>query len=603
MLPLLTALLLAAPDPHLVALSAMAEELDRSCARLSLEGFERPYFIGYQLREITSHEVSGRYGAVMDDLSRSDRTLAVEVRVGSHELDSSGSAEEVLVLGPEQPSWFAPKDAPLDDDPQALRSALWLLTDERYKEALASWFKKRSRQVYQREDPARAASFSREAPVQHRDPPRPFPFDRERWRRAVRDTTGAFRDQPHVFDAQLRVTAERQVRWLATSEGTRLVTEQTLYAVHLTALARAADGQLLDGGRDFYAPTEAGLPAPAALAEAARAVAAELLALRSAPAIDPYTGPAILEPEATGVLFHEAVGHRLEGERLEDDQEGQTYQGQIGQLVLPPFLSVTDDPTLPSAGGAPLNGTYAFDDQGVPAQRVELVKEGRLTGYLLSRKPVRPFKRSNGHGRAQGSRTPVARMANLLVESTRRVGRAELKRLLMEEARRQGKPYGLLIRDITGGNTNTTSFGYQAFKGTPRQVYRVDAQTGAETLVRGVELVGTPLTSVNKVLATGDEVRAFNGFCGAESGYVPVSTVAPAALVGEIELQRVARASGRGPILPSPWQQTDPTSTPPSTPPTLSPPLPPGERAGASGTGPTTTLPPASPPTPDRATP
>jgi hypothetical protein len=164
-------------------------------------------------------------------------------------------------------------------------------------------------------------------------------------------------------------------------------------------------------------------------------------------------------------------------------------------------------------------------------------------------------------------------MANLLVESTRRVAPAELKRLLLAEARRQGKPYGLVIRDITGGNTNTSSYGYQAFKGTPRLVYRVDTETGAETLVRGVELVGTPLASVNKVLATGDAVRAFNGFCGAESGYVPVSTVAPAMLVGEIELQRVARAMERGPILPSPWQApAHPAPSPPPAPPLTSTP-------------------------------
>jgi predicted Zn-dependent protease len=285
--------------------------------------------------------------------------------------------------------------------------------------------------------------------------------------------------------------------------------------------------------------------------------------------IDPYTGPAILEPEATGVLFHEAVGHRLEGERLEDDKDGQTYKGQVGKQVLPPFLSIVDDPTLAEAAGAPLNGSYAYDDQGVPARRTELVRDGTLVGYLLSRKPVRPFDRSNGHGRAQGTRAAMARMANLLVTSSRPVPRAELKRLLMAEARRQGKPYGLVIRDITGGNTNTSTYGYQAFKGTPRLVYRVDAETGEETLVRGVELVGTPLTSVNKVLATGDAARVFNGFCGAESGYVPVSTVAPAALVGEIELQRVARAMERGPVLPSPWQRAPAaaaTSPEPTTP-------------------------------------
>jgi predicted Zn-dependent protease len=185
-----------------------------------------------------------------------------------------------------------------------------------------------------------------------------------------------------------------------------------------------------------------------------------------------------------------------------------------------------------------------------------LVRAGTLESYLLSRKPVKPFERSNGHGRSQGARPPMARMANLVVESSKRVPMAELKRLLMAEARRQGKPYGLVIRDITGGNTNTTSYGYQAFKGTPRLVYRVDARTGREELVRGVELVGTPLAGVNKVLATSDETKVFNGYCGAESGYVPVSTVAPAALVGELELQRAARANERSPILPSPWAVT-----------------------------------------------
>jgi predicted Zn-dependent protease len=183
-----------------------------------------------------------------------------------------------------------------------------------------------------------------------------------------------------------------------------------------------------------------------------------------------------------------------------------------------------------------------------------LVDQGRLVGFLLSRRPVNPFTHSNGHGRSQGLRPAMARMSNLVVESTRMVSATELKLRLMAEARRQGKPYGLVIRDITGGNTNTQSWGYQAFKGTPRLVYRVDAQTGAETLVRGVELVGTPLASINRILATGDTARVFNGFCGAESGYVPTATVAPPVLVGELELQRVVKALERGPVLPSPWQ-------------------------------------------------
>jgi TldD protein len=219
-----------------------------------------------------------------------------------------------------------------------------------------------------------------------------------------------------------------------------------------------------------------------------------------------------------------------------------------------------------SEGETALNGYYAFDDQGVPAQRTVLVEDGVLRTFLLSRKPVKPFARSNGHGRSQGVNQPVARMGNLVVSSKKRVSMAELTRLLVEEAKRQGKPYGLIIQDITGGNTNTLSYGYQAFKGTPRLAYRVDVVTGKQELVRGIELIGTPLTSVNKLVATGDEVKVFNGFCGAESGYVPVSTVAPAALISEIELQRVARANERSPILPAPWTERAHPESPVATP-------------------------------------
>lgn len=554
----------AAPAPRVPAddrpgtLDAMRAELGRSMERLRLQGYEAPYFLSYQVVDVSKHDLTGRYGAIFDDVARRDRSLLVDLRVGSYALDSSGPEETTIVLGGgggDGPTWYAPKDAPVDGDVTALRNALWLATDEKYKEALSSYFKKKSKAVYRADEAERAPSFSREAPVHHLDAPRPFPFDRERWRGIVKDTTAIFRAHPDVFDSQVRVTAEKQVRWFTSSEGSALVTERTIYGVHVQAVARAPDGQLLEDGRDFYARAEAELPPPDALRAAAEAVIQELEALRRAPAIDPYTGPAILEPEATGVLFHEAVGHRLEGERLDDDQDGQTYRGQVGQAVLPPFLTIVDDPTLDQVNGVRLNGTYAFDEQGVPARRTVLVRDGKLESYLLSRKPVKPFERSNGHGRAQANRQPMARMSNLVVESRKRVSPDRLKQLLMAEARRQGKPYGLVIRDITGGNTNTMSFGYQAFKGTPRLVYRVDARTGKEELVRGVELVGTPLASVNKVLATGLAARVFNGYCGAESGYVPVSTVAPEALVGEIELQRVARANERSPILPAPWSE------------------------------------------------
>ena len=384
-------------------------------------------------------------------------------------------------------------------------------------------------------------------------PPVAHPFDKAFWQREARAQTARLRAHPEIFDAQLRVSEEHEERELASSEGTRLVTEQVIYALHVQAWARAPDGMLLENSRDFYGARENELPRGEALARKVDEMVGELIALRAAPVLDPYSGPALLAPEAAGVLFHEAVGHRLEGERQNDDKDGHTFKGQVGKPILPFFLTITDDPTRAAIGEVSLNGLYRYDDQGVPGQKTTMVEKGVLRSFLMSRAPVSGFLHSNGHGRAAPGREPVARMSNLIVEASRTLPADKLKEALIAEARRQDKPFGLIIRDVTGGNTDTSGYAYQAFKGQPRLVYKVDAKTGAESLVRGVEIVGTPLTAMNKIIAAGDTSQVFNGYCGAESGYVPVSTVAPTVLISEIELQRTRKDSGRPPILPSPW--------------------------------------------------
>lgn len=562
-LPVLAAsafLFAAAPpaDPRLGLLEAMAAELSRNHQQLKLQGHEPPYFMSYQLKEYDQYAITARYGAVFGDDTYRDRKLYVDVRVGSYDFDSSVPEEMDFIISTKGSSYFARSDGPIDDSPVALRTTLWLLTDERYKSALVQFLKKKGENVYSVEDPKRPPSFSQEKPNTHVQPPVAFSFDRERWRRVARELSGRFNAHPELFDSDVRITADKIMRVFVSTEGSRIVSEETMYGLHITAVARAEDGQLLDNSRNFYAPTEAGLPSEAKLAEAADKVISELLALRKAPAIDPYTGPAILAPEAAGVLFHETIGHRLEGHRQDDDREGKTFRGQEGKQILPPFLSLHDDPTLRVLNGEPLNGNYLFDEEGVKGQRVTLVEKGVLRSYLLSRQPVEGFLKSNGHGRSQENRRPVARMANLLVESTKQLGDEELKKQLIAEAKRQGKPYGLIIRDITGGNTNTSTYGYQAFKGVPRMVYRVDVKDGKETLVRGVEIVGTPLSAVNRILATGRRPGIFNGYCGAESGNVPVSTVAPAVLLQELELQRTMEGKDRPPILVSPAASTQP---------------------------------------------
>ncbi|MDB4971192.1 MAG: peptidase modulator of gyrase [Myxococcales bacterium] len=566
------ALPLPAAEPDSPVLSAMQAELSRGMARLKLKGYEGPYFLAYAVRDYQQRSVGARFGAAVDKNNNHTRQAWVEVRVGDYQVDNTSSDRELQFDLGDADQWDPPTEAPLDDDPQALRATLWLLTDSKYKRALAAYAKKRGKRATTITEDENLPSFSREPAAHHVDATTGFAWDEASLGARATKASGLFKQYPDLFEGAVKISGDRVTRWFVNSEGTGVQTERTIYAVHLSAATRAKDGMLLEHEKDFYGRTLDELPDDKQLADTVAVLAGELRALREAKLVDPYTGPAILMEEAAGVFFHETVGHRLEGERQNDEKEGRTFKGQVGRHVLPDFLSVIDDPTVrtagalqaPAEGGGPaiahkpisLNGWYTFDDEGVSARKVTLVDNGVLKDYLKSRTPITGSLRSNGHGRAEGTGDPMGRMANLFLRSTRKVSVGRLKEMLLEEVRRQGKPFGLIIRDITGGSTNTSNFGYQAFKGQPRLVYRVDAKTGAETLVRGVEMVGTPLTTVSRIVATSDTEGVFNGFCGAESGFVPVSTVAPAVLMSEIELQRTQKAAERPPLLPPPWGDT-----------------------------------------------
>jgi TldD protein len=543
-------------DHRLVVLGALKDELTRSKQKLRLPGEDGPYFIRYLVRDYDDYDLGARFGAIFDDNYQHVRQGAVEVRVGSYQFDNTAddSTERMLDLD-DFDRYQPPVYVPLDDDPDALRATLWLQTDARYKEALATLHKKRGSRVTKMVEDEKMPSFSKEKPARAVDAAATVAFDHAAWSDRLRRVSALMKKYPEIFDSQVKMSVDHQTRYLVTSEGTELVNERLIYSIQLLASARAHDGLLINHFKSFYGASEAEMPDEDTLARTAAQLADEIKRLTLAPMMDPFNGPAILLPEAAGVFFHEALGHRLEGERQNDNKEGATFKGQIGKPVLPAFISVLDDPTLAKVGDVSLNGHYGWDDEGVVARPVTLVDHGILRNYLKSRTPVKGSLESNGHGRSEGTLDPIGRMANTIVKSDKVVTMAKLKELLLEEIRKQKKPFGLIIADISGGQTNTTTYDFQAFKGMPRIVYRVDAQTGAETLVRGIEFVGTPIGSLNRIVAASDGTAVFNGFCGAESGYVPVSTVAPALLISEIELQRTRRALERPPILPAPWRK------------------------------------------------
>jgi predicted Zn-dependent protease len=314
----------------------------------------------------------------------------------------------------------------------------------------------------------------------------------------------------------------------------------------------------------FQAASASQLPSDAELAVKVDKIATDLKALRAAPSADPYAGPAMLSGRAAAVFFHEVLGHRLEGHRQRDENEGQTFTKKVNQLVLPAFLSVADDPTMKELNGVQLAGHYDFDDEGVPAARVVAVDNGVLKNFLMSRMPIKNFSQSNGHGRRQPGLMPTGRQGNLIVTSTNTVKDAELREKFIAEIKKQGKPYGLYFDDIQGGFTLTGRASPQAFQVIPVMVYRVYADGRPDELVRGVDIVGTPLLSLNNIVLTGDTLQVFNGICGAESGQVPVAAAAPAMLFTEIEVQKRRRGSERPPVLPPPGFESTASAAPPA---------------------------------------
>jgi predicted Zn-dependent protease len=542
------------PEQQKVIVDAMRAELDRSMKELKLDEYEAPYFIAYKVDDSQSHSLSGKFGAIVSDDDSRNRTAYVEVRVGDYQFDNYANVSTENYRFSE---YSADRTLPLEADATAIRGALWLLTDETYKKALSDYLSKKGGAVYETEEKVKTPSFSKEKASTHLGEIEPLGFDKARWKGAISQVTKSILSADDVLDASMDVSARRTVTYFINSEGSKVVEDTVIYAIQLQSWARAEDGMMLENMRSFYARDADKLPELAEVQAEADEMVAELQELRNAPTLDPYTGPAILLPEASGVLFHEAIGHRLEGERQRDEEGGRTFKGRIDKRVIPTFLSVRDDPTQADWNGTQLNGHYQFDDEGVPAQRVDLIKDGVLKNFLKSRTPIEDSLQSNGHGRAQSSQKPIARMGNLIVEAdaANSVPFKELKERLLAEVKKQQKPFGLIVRDISGGSTNTSGYGYQAFKGSARLVYKVDPDTGKETLVRGVEVVGTPLTSINKIVAASDETGVFNGYCGAESGYVPVSAIAPALLTTEVELQRTQQSKERPPLLSAPWRE------------------------------------------------
>lgn len=533
-----------AQTPPLVEI--LSGELDRNLRILKEKADPAPYYLAYEVTESEFSAVSATLGALKSSRSERGRRLDITIRVGSPKLDNYHR------MPGESVRFTAGVALAIEDSPAAIQRRLWIETDRVYRLAAERLIKVRAnRQMKVAEEDA-SDDFTQEAPAVYSEAVGRLSFPVEEGAAPVRKWSAAFAEYPRVLTSQATLAAQRETRYFVDSEGARIQHGRGYASISLFARTKAADGMDLASSESFEAEEVAGLPKDEIVLGAVGRVSSDVSAMLRAPLVEPFVGPAILSGRAAAVLFHEIFGHRIEGHRQKDETEGQTFAKSVGTPVLPEFLSVVFDPTRREYQGVSLNGFYKYDDEGVKARPVTVVDKGILKTFLMSRSPIRGFNHSNGHGRRAPGFEVVSRQSNLLVESSQKVTEARLREMLIAEIKRQNKPYGLYFQQVTGGFTSTSRRGIEAFKVIPIVVYRVYPDGRPDELVRGADIVGTPLASFSKILATSDRAEVFNGYCGAESGSIPVAAVSPAILVSEIEIQKKEKSQDRPPYLPAP---------------------------------------------------
>lgn len=511
-----------------------ATELRRAMAEMRAPGHPRPYFLSYLIRDEESWTIQARYGALGQDSHRRRRNAFCDVRVGSYRYDQL--REGGLDDNDKEAESYAYVDLPFDGHLDGTRHGLWRLADARYREALETLLNKRSHALTYRDQNRRINAFEK-MPARHDEIWKPLPvIDHAHWLAYVTRVSRYLRRFGDIKESHVEFTADLSVRVFVDSVGSRIIESQPILSLECYLWLLSKDGDAFPWTHKITVTDIDELPDEKTFRRQIQSAIRRLRELSVAPLLRSFSGPALLEPVPAGLLIHEAVGHRLEGCRLLAAGEGQTFKGAVGRPILPSFLSVYDDPRQTHFDDKSLVGHYRYDDEGVAAQRADLIRDGVLRDYLRTRVGLDRGHQSNGHARCSYHERPISRMGALFAEAREGLDREALWQRFLLEIRRSGAPYGLRIIQASSGETATDAYNFQAFLGEINLAARVYPD-GKEEWIRGVNFVGTPLNAIQAIVAAGQGGEVDNAWCGAESGYVPVSTISPALVLSELELQ------------------------------------------------------------------
>jgi hypothetical protein len=539
----------SAPD---IIFKALQDEMKRSMT-LHLEELAPPYFIQYSVDDTTIERVTASYGALTLSGPSRARTLQAQLRVGSMNLDNSN------FVGGRGFGRRGSSELPLDNDYLALRQAIWRSTDGLYKSAVETLTQK---QAYLKDHTIedRPSDFSKAPPTNALLDTVQLSFDRKKWEDYVRKISAEFARHAHIQDSEVRLVAGAENRYLVNSEGTRLCSGMIEVSLRIGAETLAPDGERLTDELEYVGHATDQLPPISTVLADVQRLADRLTAAAKAPVLQDYTGPVLVEGMASPLLFRQLLARGILGVPDPVGSSRRTTQGpedlekRLGKRVLPTAFHVYDDPRPKEFRGTPLAGYYLYDDEGLPAQRVDIVIAGKLQGMLMSRTPTKRFAQSNAHGR-RGNDIPRAAVGSLFIETSEPKSAADLKKALLKAADDEGLEYGVRIEGLQSRDAadlppaRSRRVGSGRVVGDPVRIFKVYVADGHEELVRGCEFRGLDERSMRRILAAGDTPVIDNRVI---SSTPSSSVIAPAVLFEEIELTKIEKESERKPFLPSP---------------------------------------------------
>jgi len=578
-----------APADNDHTLQAMRDEMARSKTRLQLQIPQadqpvRPYYVEYRLLDMDVREIVAEFGALVSSNHNRERLMSVSARVGDYKLDSSNFISDDAFRGFIGPSGTVG----IDRDYESLRQDLWIATDQAFKEAVETFSRKQA-YLSTLARPSDIDDFAKVDPVQHIDPLVPSDWSNRNWEQEARDTSAALRAFPEIYESRVTYYLVYMTEYLLTSEGTEIRTNHCFAGIEAGMNTLASDGMQVSHFYSTYAPRPADLPDVDTVRKGLNVAGSELMAMREASPAPDYTGPVMFEARAAAPLIAQVLSPSLSGARpplafqqvmdqlMNNLGARSEWSGKVGSRVLPLKVSLVDDPFAKDYKGKLLVGGYSIDEEGVPAQKVTLVADGKLLDLLMSRRPGQDFAKSNGHGRSGFLADAKPTMSNLFFTSSETVSRDDMRKKFLDACRAEKLDYCMVVRQMDNPSISLmhqddfqellASFGGNA--ATDRLslvVYKVFPADGHEEMVRGARITGFTPRSLRNISAIGNDDFVYNymqsqvvgisgtalgAFGTAQSG-VPASVIAPSLLFEEVEVRGARGEPKRLPLLPEP---------------------------------------------------